>query len=70
MILNLGAIRKNDGTVRRRIQGEITMNREYNLSGKEPISYIDLVRTVSRALGKSNVMVPVEEYLQRKRSSF
>ena len=46
------------------------MNRENNLSGKEPISYIDLVRTVSRALGKSNVMVPVEEYLQRKRSSF
>jgi len=42
---------------------EITMNREYNLSGKEPISYIDLVSTVSRALGKSNVMVPVPMWL-------
>ena len=42
---------------------EITMNREYNLSGREPISYIDLVRTVSRALGKSNVMVPVPMWL-------
>jgi nucleoside-diphosphate-sugar epimerase len=42
---------------------EITMNREYNLSGKEPISYIDLVRTVSRALGKNNVMVPVPMWL-------
>ena len=30
---------------------EFTMNREYNLSGKDPISYIDLVRTVSRAVG-------------------
>ena len=49
---------------------QITMNREYNLLGKEPISYIDLVRTVSRALGKSNVMVPVEEYLLSKRSPF
>ncbi len=42
---------------------EITMNREYNLSGREPISYIDLVRTVSRALGRSNVMVPVPMWL-------
>lgn len=38
---------------------EITVNREYNLSGKESISYLDLVRTVSRALGRRNVMVPV-----------
>ena len=41
----------------------VTMNREYNLSGKEPISYIDLVRAVSRALGKNNVMVPVPMWL-------
>jgi len=42
---------------------EITMNREYDLSGKEPISYLELVRTVSRALGRKNVMVPVPMWL-------
>jgi len=38
---------------------EATINREYNLSGKEPIRYIDLVRTVSRALGRKNILVRV-----------
>ena len=38
---------------------DATKNREYDLSGKEPIKYIDLVRTVSRALGKKNILVPV-----------
>jgi len=42
---------------------EITTNREYNLSGKEPISYLDLVRTVSRALGRQNVIVPIPMWL-------
>ena len=42
---------------------EVTVNREYNLSGKEPISYIDLVRTVSRSLSKKNVMVPIPMWL-------
>jgi nucleoside-diphosphate-sugar epimerase len=42
---------------------EITVNREYNLSGKEPISYLELVRTVSRALGTRNIMVPVPMWL-------
>ena len=34
-----------------------TNNRQYNLGGKEAIRYIDLVRTVSGALGKSNTLV-------------
>lgn len=42
---------------------EITINREYNLSGKEPISYLDLVRAVSRTLGKKNVIVPLPMWL-------
>jgi len=36
-----------------------TFNREYNLSGQSPIAYIDLVRTVSRALGRRNLFVKV-----------
>jgi len=42
---------------------EITINREYDLSGKEPISYLDLVRTVSRELGRKNVIVPIPMWL-------
>lgn len=42
---------------------EITINREYNLSGKEPISYLDLVGTVSRKLGRRNVIVPLPMWL-------
>ena len=36
---------------------EATMNREYNLSGKEPIRYIDILRTVSAALPRRNVFI-------------
>lgn len=42
---------------------QTTMNCDYNLSGKEPISYLDLVCTVSRALGRKNVMVRVPMWL-------
>src|ERR1017187_2669459 len=42
---------------------EITSNREYDLSGKEPISYLELVRTVSRELGRKNVIVPIPMWL-------
>ena len=38
---------------------DATANREYDLSGKEPVRYIDLVRTVSRALGRQNILVPI-----------
>ncbi|MBJ6361977.1 NAD-dependent epimerase/dehydratase family protein [Paenibacillus sp. GCM10012307] len=36
-----------------------TLNKEYNLSGKEPIKYIELVRCVSRALNKKNTIVKI-----------
>lgn len=36
-----------------------TFNREYNLSGKEALSYRDLVYCVSRALGRKNRIVKV-----------
>lgn len=42
---------------------EITINREYNLSGKEPIRYLDLVRTVSHALRRRNIIVPIPMWL-------
>ena len=45
------------------MNGERTANREYNLSGKEPIAYLDLVQTVSRALGKRNVVMPIPLWL-------
>lgn len=35
----------------------ITKNKEYNLSGKAPIYYIDIIRTVSKELGKKTVVV-------------
>jgi len=38
---------------------ERTFNRDYNLPGKRPISYLDLVRRVSRTLGRRNVIVKV-----------
>jgi nucleoside-diphosphate-sugar epimerase len=34
-----------------------TFNKEYNLAGKEPIKYIDLVRCVSHELGRKNIIV-------------
>ena len=42
---------------------ETTINREYDLSGREPISYLDLVRTVSHALDRRNVILPLPMWL-------
>lgn len=39
------------------VNQEKTFNREYNLSGKNPIQYIDLVKCVSKALDRKNVIV-------------
>lgn len=36
-----------------------TFNKEYNLPGKEPIKYIDLVRCVSETLGTKNIIVKI-----------
>lgn len=36
-----------------------TKNKEYDLSGKEAIEYIDLVQTVSQLLGSKNVLVKI-----------
>jgi len=36
-----------------------TFNRDYNLSGKRPITYLDLVRCVSDALGRRNFIAKV-----------
>ncbi|MEX0377802.1 NAD-dependent epimerase/dehydratase family protein [Bacillus sp. S4] len=36
---------------------EKTFNKEYNLSGKEAITYIDLVKCVSKTLNRKNVIV-------------
>ncbi|NCC57848.1 MAG: glycosyltransferase [Synergistales bacterium] len=38
---------------------ERTFNRDYNLSGKEPISYRDLVKAVSDELGRSNILLKI-----------
>lgn len=38
---------------------ETTFNKEYNLSGMEPIKYIDLVRCVSRTLNRNNIIVKI-----------
>ena len=35
---------------------ETTMNKEYNLSGKEPITYLDIIKTIRKQLG-SRVMI-------------
>ncbi len=34
-----------------------TFNKEYDLPGKEPLAYIDIVRIVSKALNRKNVIV-------------
>jgi nucleoside-diphosphate-sugar epimerase len=34
-----------------------TFNKEYNLPGKYPIQYIELVRCVSKTLGRKNIIV-------------
>lgn len=41
------------------INKEITFNKEYNLSGKNPIPYIDLVRCVSDTLERKNIIVKI-----------
>lgn len=38
---------------------EKTFNQEYNLSGKDPLTYIDLVECVSKTLGKKNIKVRI-----------
>jgi len=38
---------------------DTTVNREYDLPGKESMRYVDLVRTVCRQLGKRNVLVHI-----------
>ena len=38
---------------------EKTLNKEYNLSGKSPIKYIDLVECVSKTLGRKNIIVKI-----------
>jgi nucleoside-diphosphate-sugar epimerase len=40
-----------------------TYNKEYNLSGKAPIKYIDLVLCVSRTLNRKNVLVKIPLWL-------
>lgn len=42
---------------------DATINREYDLSGKEPIRYINLIRTVSRALSKRNIYIHIPIHL-------
>jgi len=42
---------------------QATINREYDLPGREALRYIDLVRTVSRTLGKRNVLVRVPMWM-------
>ncbi len=36
-----------------------TFNKDYNLSGKQPLSYMELVRTVSKSLGRKNIIVKI-----------
>ena len=36
-----------------------TLNKEYNLPGKQALPYIDLVRTVSQALGRKTVILRI-----------
>jgi nucleoside-diphosphate-sugar epimerase len=36
-----------------------TFNKDYNLSGKQPLSYMDLVRAVSNAIGRNNIIIKI-----------
>jgi nucleoside-diphosphate-sugar epimerase len=38
---------------------DVTFNKEYDLPGHSPMSYIDLVRCVSQALGKNNIIIKI-----------
>jgi nucleoside-diphosphate-sugar epimerase len=41
------------------VNKEVTAGKQYNLSGKEPIMYIDLLKTVSEALGRKNIFIHI-----------
>lgn len=41
------------------VNKDITFNKEYNLSGKSPIKYFDLVRCVSRSLNRKNIIFKI-----------
>lgn len=41
------------------VNKEKTFNKEYNLSGKEPIEYINLVRIISNKLERKNIIVKI-----------
>jgi nucleoside-diphosphate-sugar epimerase len=41
------------------VNADKTFNKEYNLSGRAPIKYIDLVRCVSETLGRKNIIVKI-----------
>lgn len=38
---------------------ETTVNKDYNLSGKEPLTYLELLQTVSRYLGKKTLFINI-----------
>jgi nucleoside-diphosphate-sugar epimerase len=40
-----------------------TSNREYDLPGKAPLTYVELVKAVSDELGRENILVPVPMFL-------
>jgi nucleoside-diphosphate-sugar epimerase len=45
------------------VNKDITFNKEYNLSGKSSIKYIDLVRCISQGLKRKNVIVKIPLWL-------
>lgn len=42
---------------------EITLNKEYNLSGKYPMSYLEIIQTTSREVGRNNLIVSIPIWL-------
>lgn len=41
------------------LNAEKTKNKEYNLAGKEPLEYKDLINITSRCLGRKNTLIPI-----------
>ena len=41
------------------VHREITKNKEYNLSGKYPLPYKDIIKTTSQALKRKNILIEV-----------
>lgn len=39
------------------VHRDLTINKEYNLSGAKPMAYLDIIKTVSRLLGRKNLIV-------------